>query len=94
MGVALHYIFECLIDLFNEGFQCCLWGKDLIKLYRGFTLNFPFLWLFILIKTLLDFLRRNSAGDVSFIRIFTVLKGVEYVSFLFSNSLHFFLIFG
>lgn len=43
-----------------------------IKLYRDFALNF--LLLFILLKTLLDFLTRNSAGDISFIRKFKMLK--------------------
>ena len=55
MAVALNYILEYVIDLFNEGLMCCLWGKYLTKTQKEFTWKFPFLGLFIFTKTLLDF---------------------------------------
>ena len=82
MDVALNYIFQHLIDLLMKDLSAVYKEKGLLNLAE-FTWNFPFLWLFILIKTLLNFLARNAAGYVSFIRRFKVLKGVEYVSLLF-----------
>ena len=91
MAVALNYIFEYLIDLFNEGLKSCLWGKYLTKLHKEFTWKFPFLGLFIFTKTLLDFWKETQQEMSCSLEDLKSFKGVEYISFLFSNLLYIFL---